>query len=285
MHVSSIVDTTRYPINCPGTEAFDRVVEYCRDGLDSDGCAVIGQFLRSDALETITNECSALRANAHAVNRPWYPYPPYDHVTDGNWPSGHPRRQLRKRQNRFVAYDLLGSSSLLRLLYESAEMTNFIRSVLGYDKLYPYGDPLGACTLSIQEEGEQLPWHFDLTHFIVSLLIVAPEHGGRFNYAPRLRSDDDEHYEEVSRLLDGESRFVDLDLRPGDLQLFEGRNAMHRVTAPESGSWRCIALLAYCSEPDVIGSNEMQMNLFGRTHRTIKKWNEDQIPESRRGAH
>ena len=144
-------------------------------------------------------------------------------------------------------------------------MIELVRRCVGADVLYPYGDPLGACSLSIQESGEELPWHFDLTHFIVSLLIQAPEEGGEFQYAPRIRDESDENYDAVRGLLDGSNvDVVTLDLRPGDLQLFEGRYSMHRVTAPVGATWRCIALLSYCEQPGVLGDERMQRHLFGR---------------------
>ena len=112
-----------------------------------------------------------------------------------------------------------------------------------------------------------MPWHFDRTHFIVSLLVQAPELGGVFEYAPYIRTEADEHYEKVRNLLDGgDENTVALDLRPGDLQLFEGRYSMHRVTAPDRDMWRFIALLSYCEEPGVIGDAKMQKHLFGRVN-------------------
>ena len=167
-------------------------------------------------------------------------------------------------------------------------MIELIRCCVGVDVLHPYGDPLGACTLSIQEENEELPWHFDLTHFVVSVLIQSPESGGEFQYAPRIRTDTEENYGAVRALLDGETQRLEvLDLRPGDLQLFEGRYSMHRVTAPKGSSWRCIALLSYCEKPGVIGDEGMQRHLFGRVCReplsdsnpsTTSTWLTDKTP-------
>ena len=103
-------------------------------------------------------------------------------------------------------------------------MTDFVRRCSGKQALYLYGDPLGACALSLQNEGEALPWHFDVTHFVVSLLIQKPVDGGDFEYAPYIRSSDAENYGAVAQVLAGRSvKVVTLDLQPGDLQLFEGR--------------------------------------------------------------
>ena len=65
-------------------------------------------------------------------------------------------------------------------------------------------------------------------------------------------------------------------MAPGDLQLFEGRHSMHRVTAPGPGCWRAIALLSYCDEPGVIGSEEVQRNIFGRVNREITRWQSEE---------
>ena len=69
----------------------------------------------------------------------------------------------------------------------------------------------------------------------------------------------------VARKIPPSHPFVGLDLEPGDLQLFEGRHSMHRITPPVPGSWRRIALLSCCEEPGVIG----------RTNRTFKSWKRD----------
>jgi len=276
VELTSLVDLEHYPIDRPDTLGFEAAVALAREGLDHGGCSVLRGFITPAALEAMASEAGTLRAQAHVVDRPWYPYPPYQRPTDGDWPGDHPRSWSQNRQNRFIAYDLMAAESALRALYEHPAMTGFVRAVLGRDELYPYGDPLGACALSVQEPGDQLPWHFDVTHFVVSLLLHEPESGGRFNYAPYLRSDEEENYDAVAALLAGDYAYVDLDMAPGDLQLFEGRHSMHRVTAPGPGCWRAIALLSYCDEPGVIGSEEVQRNIFGRVNREITRWQSEE---------
>ena len=265
MKLKDVVDLERYPIHVPTSDGFEALVTRVRDALAVDGCAVLDGFVRPDAVAEMAMESKALRAQTTATDRPWVPYPPY-HLPEGEtWPEGHPRVHRATRRNRFVCYDMLAPESATRFLYESRSMIELIRRCIGAQALYPYGDPLGACSLSIQEAGEELPWHFDLTHFIVSLLIQAPECGGVFEYAPHIRTETEEHYDKVRNLLrGGDEHTVALDLRPGDLQLFEGRCSMHRVTAPERDMWRCIALLSYCEEPGIIGDAKMQKHLFGR---------------------
>ena len=268
MDLARIVDLDRYPIHEPGGAGFEASVAAARASLAHDGCAMVRGFVKPDAIAHMAAESQRLEPATMVIDRPWVPYPPY-HIPEGeSWPEGHPRAHRTSRRNRFIRYDMLAPDSLTRALYESPAMTELVRRCAGADVLYPYGDPLGACALSIQAAGEALPWHFDLTHFVVSLLIQAPEGGGKFQYAPAIRGEGHENYDAVAALLaGGGAGVVELDSKPGDLQLFEGRHALHRVTAPEGPTWRCIALLSYCDRPGVIGDEAMQRHLFGRVCR------------------
>ncbi len=265
MRVSDVVDIDRYPLNSPSDPAWSRTVERARAQLAATGCALIKEFITPSGLDNMVRESDTLWPHAHVSSRRFSPYPPYDAGGDQDRPDGHPRRFIADRTNRFLAYDQFADASPVRQLYEWDCFREFIRHCLGISTIHPYGDPLGACTLSFQEPGEALPWHFDQTHFIVSLLIVVPDEGGSFQYAPDLRSDADENYPAVSAILAGGSETViELDLRPGDLQIFKGRYALHRVTAPRGERRRCIALLSYCEEPGVIADEALQRDLFGR---------------------
>ncbi|MDN5859696.1 MAG: arpA protein, partial [Pseudonocardia sp.] len=51
---------------------------------------------------------------------------------------------------------------------------------------------------------------------------------------------------------------------PGDLQLFRGRYALHRVSAVTGSAARHSAILAYSERPGVIGSVARTRQLFGR---------------------
>jgi hypothetical protein len=66
-------------------------------------------------------------------------------------------------------------------------MTEFIRDVLGKEKLYRTADPLGALNVHKYDEGDELGWHFDRGEFVVTLLLQTPEAGGKFESYPALR--------------------------------------------------------------------------------------------------
>ncbi len=69
------------------------------------------------------------------------------------------------------------------------------------------------------------------------------------------------------RVLDGDRTGVrSLDLRPGDLQLFRGRNTLHRVTAPAGATERLGLLLSYVTDPAHVVSPDYAMRLWGEVH-------------------
>ena len=91
------------------------------------------------------------------------------------------------------------------------------------------------------------------------------ETGGDFEYTPLIRSRDDERYEAVQRVLDGDrSQVRTIPMTPGTLLLFEGRNSMHRVTPIEGGVARLVALLAYDARPDTKSTELLRRVRYGR---------------------
>jgi hypothetical protein len=55
-----------------------------------------------------------------------------------------------------------------------------------------------------------------------------------------------------------------LDLQAGDLQIFYGRNSLHRVTRIEGARERHTVILGYAEEPGQIAGAARTKRLFGR---------------------
>jgi hypothetical protein len=104
-----------------------------------------------------------------------------------------------------LAYDHFPASSVLRQLYESEALLEFIRACLGVEQLYRYADPFGALNVSIMRDGDVLDWHFDMTDFVVSIALQSSSHGGDFENASRIR---DAGEEAIAELLSGDRRRV-----------------------------------------------------------------------------
>ncbi|MGI9644514.1 MAG: HalD/BesD family halogenase, partial [Ilumatobacteraceae bacterium] len=74
------------------------------------------------------------------------------------------------------------------------------------------------------------------------------------------------NHEGVTPVLDGSSerRPVALEQHAGDLALFRGRDALHRVTPVEGERTRILVVLAYNNEPGVSLGENARMTFFGR---------------------
>jgi hypothetical protein len=114
-------------------------------------------------------------------------------------------------------------------------------------------------------DGEALNWHFDRSEFTTTLLLQAPDEGGDFQYRPDLRTDTDPNYDGVARLLEGKDDDVKtLKLSAGTLNVFKGKNTLHRVTPCKGPRERYVAVLCYYEKPGVMFSKEEQIGFYGR---------------------
>ena len=190
----------------------------------------------------------------------------YNVALDRELPDGHPARIRLERGNAFVARDQIPDHFLIHQLFTSGPFQRFIAACFGMERVFELADPLSGLCLNVLGKGREHPWHFDTNEFSVSLLTQESESGGVFEYCPNIRSPQDENLGGVRDVLEGRARHAihRLALRPGDLQLFLGRFALHRVSAVEGVTERHCAIFAYTKEPGVIGSPERTRQLFGR---------------------
>ncbi len=262
--IGSLIDLERYPLDQPHSRRYADLLDSCRENLRSHGCMVVPGFVRADALETLIAEADEVAGAAH---RSYNDTNVYFSADDESLPKTHPRRRFYKRSNAFVPADNFGEDSPLRAIYEWPNFMPFIRDALEEppDKFFRYADPLADVIINVVEEGGGFPWHFDTNNFTVTLAIQNADSGGAFQYAPNIRSNG-ENFEEVSKVLEGTSdKIVNLDLQPGDLQLFKGRYSLHRVTPLHGNTPRYVAIFSYVEEPGMVGSVERTRQLYGRT--------------------
>ena len=165
-----------------------------------------------------------------------------------------------------LADDQLPVDSPLRSLYGHATFRTFLGAVLGIDAVHPYADPLSSINVHFAPEGRELGWHFDNSSFAVTLLLQAPGGGGRFEYVAQARESaaGDQGYDTVSAVLDGEMSASVLEFGPGDLVLFRGRDALHRVTPTVGDRTRLLVVFAYNDSPGVCLSDSAMQTFYGR---------------------
>jgi hypothetical protein len=261
--LEALVDIGRYPLREPGSAAWDETVAAARAELAQDGCCVLAGFIRPELLEELRAESEALAPQAYyrveRVNA-------YNIPLDAELPPEHPGRIVFERGNAFVARDLIPSEALIEILYTSRLFRRFLADCFGLAELHEFADPLAGLCLNVVQPGRSHPWHFDTNEFTVSMLTQAPHSGGIFEYCPGIRTPEAENLGDVHAVLTGAGeRFVRrLELRPGDLQLFQGRFALHRVSPVAGDKPRHTAIFAYNERPGVIGTAERTRQLFGR---------------------
>jgi hypothetical protein len=258
---SDYVDTDRYPIHEPGP-ARDALVARLLGAIETDGCAVLNGFVRSERIADLVEECDRVASYGHRNFNRTNPYFTQDRP---DLPAQHPLRRFYDRSNAFVPADNFGAASILRAIYEWPAFAPFVQAALGEDRFYRYADPLADVIVNTAEAGNGFPWHFDTNNFTVTLAIQNAEAGGDFEYSPHLRTPTDENYAGVEAVLDGDTTLVrTLHLEPGDLQIFKGRYSLHRVTPLEGRRMRYVAIFSYVEEPGMVGSPERTGQLYGR---------------------
>ncbi|MBC6440054.1 MAG: 2OG-Fe(II) oxygenase [Rhodospirillales bacterium] len=115
-------------------------------------------------------------------------------------------------------------------------------------------------------DGDSHGWHYDEAQFTVSVMLQAPDGGGRYEYVSGLRGEDFDDYDGLSRVLDGDrSRVEAVPITPGTLMLFGGRHLLHRVSPVEGQTTRYIATLCYRDRPGMANSPEVRALFYGRT--------------------
>lgn len=260
--LGEIVDLDRYPIDKPHKTKIQAVIEACRDRLDYDGCALIRDFIRPESLERMRAESDRLYNQTYWSEAS---HNPYFTTEDTTLPPNHPKRFFEQRNSGYINSDILEPDSDLRAIYTSEIVTQFIGKCLGVSPLYTWADPLGCNPYSVMDENHYFPWHFDGNDFTVSILVQEAESGGTFEYAADLRSRETENFDGVASVLAGDrTRVKQLDLKPGDMQIFKGRFSMHRVTRVIGKARRVIALPTYVTDPHSVNRPEHSKHLYGR---------------------
>ena len=262
--LAELVDLDRYPIDDPESSVYERIVSHARDGLRAEGCAVIKDLVRPDALSRLGAEIWERKPTTHFSTQVINPYFHFHH--NDQWPDRHPMNTFLERSSGFIPGDSWEDTTAMRTMFEHPDLARFLADCLEIEELHPYADPLAGLTANILDPDQQFTWHFDTNEFAVTVLVEEADAGGLFEYVPAIRSDGDEGFDHIQDVLEGGREGVrTLDLSPGDMQIFRGRYSLHSVSRVASDSKpRHAAIFAYTEKPGVIGRLERTEQLFGR---------------------
>lgn len=258
---TDLVDGIRYRLDEPAARA--AVVADARRQLAQDGCAVLPGFVTSETVSRMADEVLGLLPQAHRRD---LMLRAYGCELESTWSIDDPRRRTSPFTMNSVATDQFDPNGSVLRLYRWDGLTRLIADMLDEPLLYRVADPLMSCNATILGDGDQHGWHFDSNDFVVSLLLQAAEAGGRFEFAPAIRSAGDENLPGVAAAMDGTSPLLrQPPMAPGALILFRGRNSLHRVTPVLGGRKRIIALFSYDRRPDMNFAERSRINVFGRS--------------------
>lgn len=236
----------------------------CAERLAADGVLVLRGFFSDEAVARVVAESAAREGDAFYADSTHNVY-----LTDPDpaLPDHHPFNRQVASSKGLLADDELPQDSPLRELYADSTVREFLCAVLGVPAIHAYADALSSINVHFAPAGRELGWHFDNSSFAVTMLLQAPTGGGVFEYVRDVRDADrgEMGFELVAAVLDGEVPVERLDLRPGDLVLFRGRDALHRVTPTEGDVTRILTVFAFNAEPDVALSDSALRTFYGRT--------------------
>ena len=252
------LDTDRHPIT-DGS-----YIAECRARLDRDGALVLHGFARAATIEQIVAESAPHEGNAYYAGTT---HNVYLTPSDPALADDHPFNRQVVSSKGLIADDEIPADSPLREIYDDRSFRSFLCGVLGIDEIHPYADSMSSINVHFASQGMELGWHFDNSSFAVTMLLQAAEGGASFEHVPAVRDADagDLAAERVGRILDGDEPVRTLAFEPGDLVLFRGRNAIHRVTPTEGDTTRLLVVFAYNDQPGVALSESALTTFYGRT--------------------
>jgi len=257
-----ILDLDRFSLDRPDGPEWRVLVETCRADLARHGMYNLDGLMRAPvAAQEVADMQGKFAAESFRHERE---HNIYFLNTIDDLPPDHPALTRFKTSNQTLCADQIAGSALIRL-YDWPPFIRFLAATMQRPELYAMEDPLARVNVMSYHAGQALNWHFDRSEFTTTLLLQAPKGGGAFEYRTGLRTGTDPNYDGVARLLEGSDDQVRrLNLSPGTLNVFKGRNTAHRITPVEGPRPRVVAVLSYYERPGVAFSEGERIGFYGR---------------------
>ena len=257
-----ILDLGRYPLDRPATPEWSALVDRCKADLAREGMFNLEGLVRPDALGKAVAELRPVIDTLSFTHKRLHNI--YFKKDIPELAAGHPALKLTETINHTVCADQITQSMPL-WIYEWSPFITFLAATMDKDALYPMRDGLARVNVMTYRDGEALNWHFDRAEFTTTLLLQEPSGGGEFLYRTDLRSDSDPNYDGVAAALQGRDPKVQSHvLKAGTLNVFKGKNTLHKVTKCSGPRDRFIAVFSYYDRPGVRFTREEQIGFYGR---------------------
>ena len=262
--IESIIDLQRYPLNQPESDEVQCLIRQCQSSLDKEGLFNLPGFLQADVIPVILAQAKPLikdQSFFHHRRHNIYFLPEVPGLE-----AGHPVLKEFDTSNHTVCADQIPGSPLLTL-YHWQPFISFLSAIMKKPTLYPMDDDLSCLNVMAYRHGEALNWHFDRSEYTTTLLLQAPDAGGEFQYRCGLRREDDPNYNGIADFLNSDfSSASSLPLEAGTLNVFRGKNTLHRVAPVIGQTQRIISILTYYETPGKRFSKEEQIGFYGRSN-------------------
>lgn len=256
-----ILDLDLYPIDQP--ERLGPLIERCQAELAANGMFNLDGLVRPEAIARAAAEVAPLAATDSYTHERQHNVYFLDRVA--GLADDHPALTRFKTINHTLCGDQL-AGTIVQKIYEWAPLVDFIARAIGVPHLYLMDDPLARVNVMEYRPGEALNWHFDRSRYTTTLLIQAAETGGDFEYCSNLRRDDEPNYDGVGRLLSGSDESIRINpLKAGTLNVFAGKNTLHRVSTVGGSRSRLVAVYSYYDRPGVHFSDKERLGFYGRS--------------------
>jgi hypothetical protein len=216
----NLVDLEKYPIENLEFGDGAKFLKDCQQKMDENGWCNFDGFIKPNALNALEDEATALQSIAETLT---IKRNIYQGKVDTSVPKDDPRRREYIHVASQLADDQISESTLIKQLYKSEKLTDFIRRVQRKSALYRCADEFQALNIVALHPGSWHAWHYDTTECTVTLLLKAAEKGGEFAFLPNSRTDETEDRETVDKLLAGDmSKAKTFSRGAGTFTLFRG---------------------------------------------------------------
>lgn len=260
--VLNLVDLQRYPINDLKSPSGAAFLKQCQDHMDIQGWCNLDGFIHPDALAALEDETNGLLPEAEVLT---IKRNIYQGAIDPTLPKDDPRRREYTHIATQLADDQLPEDTLIKQLYKSELLTDFVRQVQKKEVLYRCADEFQALNIVALHPGSWHAWHYDTTECTVTLLLKAAESGGDFTFLPNSRTDQSEDRTAVDRLLAGDmSHAQKFDRGAGTFTLFRGGYSLHGVTEVFGSHPRITAIMTYDEKEGQVISDEINVRIYGK---------------------
>ena len=258
-----ILDLDRFPLDRPGSADWLDLVSRCRADLASGGMFNLEGLLRPEATAKAMGEVAPIMERLSFLHKRSHNI--YFRKDVPGLSPDHPALKMVDTINHTVCGDQL-EGTVIDWVYSWPQMAVFIAACMDKTSLFTMADPLARMNIMRYGDGEALNWHFDRSEFTTTVLLQEPSGGGAFLYRTDLRSDSDPNYDGVAAVLEGRDNSVQSHvLKAGTLNVFKGKNTLHKVTTCTGPKSRFIAVFSYYERPGVRFSRDEQIGFYGRT--------------------